>query len=118
MIRDFSLIKNVFIITGTCIEYLTAFFNSSLFKFCFRDSFPELLGGTRELNKIFFDRICILKVDSETNKIFEKKVVEIQKLKLKNIDAKNKEIEIDNLIFGLYGLTEEEKNIISFIEIQ
>lgn len=42
------------IITGQAIAYLTAFFNSSLFKFCFRDSFPELQGGTREMSKIFF----------------------------------------------------------------
>jgi hypothetical protein len=116
--KKFLTNQKCFIITGTYIAYLTAFLNSSLFKFCFRDSFPELLGGTRELSKIFFDKIPILKIDNETNKIFEKKVVEIQKLKLKNIETKNKEIEIDNLIFNLYGLTEDERNIIGFIEIQ
>ena len=34
--------QKCFIITGQkAIAYLTAFFNSSLFKFCFRDSFPN-----------------------------------------------------------------------------
>lgn len=45
--------QKCFIITGENVAFLTAFFNSSLFKFCFRDSFPELQGGTRELSKIF-----------------------------------------------------------------
>ena len=41
-----------FMITGCHVAYLTAFLNSSLFKFCFLDNFPELQGGTRELRKI------------------------------------------------------------------
>ena len=46
-----------FMITGNHLAYLTAFLNSSLFKFCFLDNFPELQGGTRELRKIFFDKV-------------------------------------------------------------
>lgn len=54
--------QKCFIITGKNVAYLTAFFNSSLFKYCFRDSFPELQGGTRELSKIFFDKIPVYEV--------------------------------------------------------
>ena len=43
-----------FMITGERVAFLTAFLNSSLFKKCFIDNFPELQGGTRELRKIFF----------------------------------------------------------------
>ncbi|HAD78849.1 MAG TPA: hypothetical protein DCF99_04815 [Flavobacteriaceae bacterium] len=46
--------QKCFIITGDNIAYLTAFFNSKIFKCCFKDNFPELQGGTRELSKIFF----------------------------------------------------------------
>ncbi|MGV0938914.1 TaqI-like C-terminal specificity domain-containing protein, partial [Empedobacter falsenii] len=46
--------QKCFIITGENIAYLTAFFNSKIFKCCFKDNFPELQGGTRELSKIFF----------------------------------------------------------------
>ena len=67
-----------FMITGRHIAYLTAFFNSSLFKFCFLNNFPELQGGTRELRKIFFDKIPILKVDDATNCHFAQKVADIQ----------------------------------------
>ena len=34
-----------FIITGQHIEFLTAFFNSKVFKFCFKENFPELMGN-------------------------------------------------------------------------
>ena len=107
-----------FMITGKNIAFLTAFLNSSLFKFCFIDNFPELQGGTRELRKIFFDKIPVIKVDNETNIIFETKIAEIQILKQQNIDTTKQEIEIDNLIFDLYQLTKEEKAMIGFIEIQ
>ena len=59
-----------FMITGVNVAYLTAFLNSSLFKFCFLDNFPELQGGTRELRKIFFDKIPVLKVSKEINDSF------------------------------------------------
>jgi type II restriction/modification system DNA methylase subunit YeeA len=107
-----------FMIVGENIAYLTAILNSSLFKYCFSNNFPELQGGTRELRKIFFDKIPILYVDKETNKLFESKIMKIQDLKMQNIETKDKEIEIDNMIFDLYHLTEEEKTIIGFIEIQ
>ena len=110
--------QKCFIIVGEKIAFLTAFLNSSLFKFCFKDNFPELQGGTRELSKIFFDKIPVIKVDNETNIALEAKITEIQALKQQNIDTKQQEIEIDNMIFDLYQLTPEERNSIGFIEIQ
>ena len=71
-------IKKCFIITGQAIAYLTAFFNSSLFKFCFRDSFPELQGGTREMSKNFFDKIPVMQVTDEMNERFRSAVNDIQ----------------------------------------
>jgi hypothetical protein len=110
--------QKCFIITGKHTAFLTAFFNSSLFKYCFRDNFPELQGGTRELSKIFFDKIPILKITDDTNKMFEEAIIDIQQLKSTNIDTKNREIEVDNMISHLYDLTNEEQQIIGFIEIQ
>jgi hypothetical protein len=52
--KGFLANQKCFIITGKHVAFLSAFFNSSLFKYCFRDNFPELQGGTRELSKIFF----------------------------------------------------------------
>lgn len=105
--------QKCFIITGSNILFLTAFMNSSLFKFCFRDNFPELLGGTREMSKIFFDKIPVMKVSDEVNMSFNPLIDDIQ-LSF----SKEKAIEIDNIIFNLYDLTEEERIFIGYIEIQ
>ena len=101
-----------FMITGAHVSYLAAFLNSSLFKFCFRDNFPELLGGTRELRKIFFDKIPVKEVSDSINDKFRCKVNEIQ-----SDYTKEQAIEIDTLLFDLYNLTDKERKIIGFIDI-
>ncbi len=107
-----------FMITGNHIAFLTAFFNSSLFKFCFRDNFPELQGGTRELRKIFFDKIPVIQISNEIDEVFKNKVSEMQGNLSNAFVTSQLELEIDNMIFDLYNLTEDEKEIIGFIEIQ
>jgi hypothetical protein len=102
-----------FMITGLHIAYLTAFFNSSIFKFCFIDNFPELQGGTRELRKIFFDKILVLQVSDETNNKFK-----IAINRLQSNYTKEQAIAIDNMLFDLYGLTKEEKQTIGYITIK
>ena len=104
--------QKCFIITGKYVAYLTAFFNSSLFKYCFRDSFPELQGGTRELSKIFFDKIPVCKVSDVQNQQFQDAVEDIQKEY-----SKQKAQRIDSMLFDLYTLTEEERKVIGFVEI-
>ena len=105
--------QKCFIITGENIAFLTALLNSSLFKYCFRDAFPELQGGTREMSKIFFDKIPLKRVDKETNSLFEELVIDIQ-----NEYTKQKAIQIDNQIFDIYNLSVKERDSIGFIEIQ
>ena len=102
-----------FMITGNHLAYLTAFLNSSLFKFCFLDNFPELQGGTRELRKIFFDKILVLNVSDDVNDEFKVLVNEIQ-----TKYSKEKAIAIDNMLFDLYDLTKAERDAIGFIEIK
>lgn len=101
-----------FMITGGKIAFLTAFLNSSIFKFCFIDNFAELQGGTRELRKIFFDKIPVYQPDAKTEYRFQQFVDDIQ------ADyTKEKAIKIDEEIFDIYGLTAEERNQIGFVEI-
>ncbi len=104
--------QKCFIITGELMPYLTAFFNSSLFKFCFRDSFPELQGGTRELSKIFFDKIPVKKISKAENEVFHNAITILQS----NYTKKQAE-QIDEMLFNLYNLTELERNTIGYIEI-
>ena len=104
--------QKCFIITGKYVAYLTAFFNSSLFKYCFRDSFPELQGRTRELSKIFFDKIPVYEVSDTQNLQFQDAVEDIQKEY-----NKQKAQRIDSMLFDLYSLTAEEREVIGFVEI-
>ena len=110
--RGFYQNDKSFMITGENVAYLTAFLNSSLFKFCFLDNFPELQGGTRELRKIFFDKIPVLKVSKEINDSFIPVLKDIQ-----NEYTKQKAQRIDSMLFNLYDLTEEERKTIGFVEI-
>ena len=111
--KNFLQNDKSFMITGKHIAYLTAFLNSSIFKFCFLDKFPELQGGTRELRKIFFDKIPVLEIGDEENIKFQSLITEIQ-----NEYKREKAIQIDKRLFELYGLTKEECEIIGFVEIQ
>jgi hypothetical protein len=107
-----------FMITGKNIAFLTAFLNSSVFKYCFINNFPDLLGGTRELRKIFLDKIPVLEVSDKTNKEFENLVLKLQDLVANLKPTKEVELEIDEKIFDLYSLKEVERKAIGFIEIQ
>lgn len=105
--------QKCFIITGEHIAFLTAFFNSSVFKYCFRDSFPELQGGTRELSKIFFDSIPVIKISQQQDTAFRLAVEDIQREY-----TRAKAIAIDTMIFDLYNLTDEDREVIGFFEIK
>ena len=103
--------QKCFIITGKRLAFLTAFLNSSLFKFCFADKFPELQGKTRELSKIFMDEIPVMEVSDDDETHFVLLVEAIQKDL-----SKEALLEIDNAIFDLYQLTKEEREYVGFID--
>lgn len=110
---NFLTNQKCFIITGQNMAYLNAFLNSSLFKYCFRNSFPELQGGTRELSKIFFDKIPVKLVSLEQNEIFRKIVNSVQS------DYTIEQTKyIDTLLFDLYNLATEERKVIGYVEIK
>ena len=111
--QKFLTNQKCFIITGIFTGFLTAFLNSSLFKFCFIDNFPKLGEKGRELSKIFFDKIPIIKPDINTELLFQKLVDDIQ-----NEYTKSKALIIDSMIFDLYKLTQDERKAIGFVEIK
>ena len=110
--KEYVTNQKCFIITGNHVAFLTAFLNSSLFKYCFRDSFPELQGGTREMSKIFFDKIPVIKVNDEIEFEFAFLVNDIQKEY-----TKEKAIHIDERLFDIYSLSHDERKTIGYIEI-
>ena len=111
--RGFYQNDKSFMITGRHIAFLTAFLNSSIFKFCFLNNFPELQGGTRELRKVFFDKIPIIQIDDKLKEQFASLISDMQ-----NNPTVEKAKSIDELLFDVYGLTDAERDVIGFIEIQ
>jgi len=92
------------------IYWLVSFLNSKLFEYCFRDNFPELLGGTRELRKVFFEKIPVKQITEKQELPFKKLVTKIIEAKKKDpaADTGKWEKEIDEMVYKLYGLTAEE----------
>ena len=107
---QFFINDKAFILTGKHLAYLTAFLNSPLFKFAFKDDFPELLGDTRELRKVFFEHVTVKEIDDESWYI-----AQLDKLivaKATGADTTSIENEITEAIFDIYGLTAVERSMV------
>ncbi|MGH2074451.1 Eco57I restriction-modification methylase domain-containing protein [Aerococcus urinaeequi] len=104
--------QKAFIIIGEHLATLTAFFNSSLFKFVYSDNFPELQGGTRELSKIFFEKLVIKYPTDEHEQYYQDLVAKIQTQKQQNLDTTILEKTLDDKFFEEYELNDFEKKTI------
>jgi type I restriction-modification system DNA methylase subunit len=104
--------QKCFIATGEHLKYLTGVLNSSLWKFAFRNRFPELLGETYELSKVFFDKIPVKKPFSDFESLISNLVDEIIRAKRNSQDTSGMERQMDLMVCHLYGLTLDESRII------
>lgn len=91
---------------------MTAFLNSKLFRFAFRECFPELLGDTRELSKIFFENVRVKPIDDLQNNIFSNLVNRIAVLKKRGEDFIALEDEIEKHLSTIYSLSAEDRKLI------
>ena len=98
-----------FMIVGGHLGYLTAFFNSSLFRYCFFDDFPPIQGGNRELREVIFKRIPVKDVTDTEDAEYERRVMEIQQMKREGQSTEEKEHELDLMILAHYGITDQEQ---------
>jgi hypothetical protein len=48
-----------FFLIGEKMKYLIGVLNSTLFRYCFEEEFPEVQGNAREINKVVFEEIPI-----------------------------------------------------------
>ncbi len=76
------------------------------------DNFPELLGETRELSKVFFEQIPIKQIEEKDQQPFVALVDQILELKKAGKDTLSLENEIDRLVYRIYDLTDEEIAIV------
>jgi hypothetical protein len=112
-----------YILTGKNLKYLTCFLNSKLFKYCFSDNFPELQGGTRELRKVFFDKIPVKQITDEQEIPFAKMVDYLVALKKESSQETTDQFmfiyfeQIANaLVFELYFKAEFESRNLAIAE--
>jgi hypothetical protein len=106
--QNFYINDKCFIITGSSLEYLTCLFNSKLFNYNFRDNFPVLLGGVRELRGVFFKKIPIKKVSENQNLFFKDILLKIQPLASKDKPYIELENKIDIFLYKFYELSFDE----------
>ncbi len=99
-----------FILSGESLNYLTILLNSNLFRFCFKNHFPELLGEARELRKVFFEKINLKQVKDET---WYKEMLEQILSKMKEgLPISALQIQVEEKLYDLYDLTADERNLI------
>ncbi|MFN3589348.1 MAG: Eco57I restriction-modification methylase domain-containing protein, partial [Spirosomataceae bacterium] len=103
-----------FILTSSkvSLKFLLGFFNSKFAHKWIRENCPELQGGTRELRKIFFENIPVPAISESAQQPFIDLVERILQAKEDNKDTTDLESQIDQLVYQLYELTEEEIKII------
>jgi len=100
------------------LPYLTAIFNSHLFRCCFKDNFPEILGNTRRIKKIFLSRIPIRKPMESEALFFEKLVLMIQFAKTEGLYVQAAFLEelIDACVLEIYFPKEALSKNLLFME--
>ena len=106
--NSFFINDKAFIITGNNLSYLIAFFNSNIFKICYRDNFPELQGGTRELRKIFFEQVKIPNIQDIIAEDFNKLVNDVQ------IEKDNASLRVEKALILALELQEYEEYILNY----
>jgi hypothetical protein len=117
--EGFYITDNVFFLSSSRNMFLLGLLNSILLTYFYKFHLAGgILGGTGyEYRKVFLEQIPIVEVNEE-NQIevekIEKLVDDILKKKKENKDADTSvlEKEIDQLVYKLYGLTEEEIKIV------
>ena len=107
--EEYYINAKAYMIVGKHLGYLTAFFNSAIFRYCFTDDFPIVQGDGRELRKSAFQRIPVKDVTDEENAEYERRVMEIQQMKREGQSTEEKEHELDLMILAHYGITDQEQ---------
>ena len=113
--EGFYINEKSYMKVGKHLGYLTAFFNSALFRYCFTDEFPIIQGG-RELRKSVFERIPVKDVTDEEDAEYERRVMEIQQMKHDGLSTEEKEHELDLMILAHYGITNPEQQAKFFLK--
>ncbi|TAF75596.1 MAG: class I SAM-dependent DNA methyltransferase [Bacteroidetes bacterium] len=105
------VLNTSYILVGEKLKYLLAFLNSKLFQFAFK-KFYQSGGIDGEITIQSIEQIPIVYPTAKQESILIKIVDKIIDLKQKNKTTTDLETQIDQLVYKLYELTEEEIKIV------
>jgi hypothetical protein len=96
------------------LKALLAIFNSNLVKLWIWYNCPELMGGTREIRKAYFENLRIPLDNAELLQQLATLADEIIRLKKESGEAAQKQIatletQVNTLVYQLYGITDAEE---------
>ena len=103
-----------FIMTGTHIKYLCAVLNGTLIRWYLRQIAPTSGTGTLRWKKVYIETIPIPQISAAEQRPFIRLVDRILAAKRSDskADTADLEAEVDQLVYRLYGLTDEEIAIV------
>lgn len=97
-------------------ECLNGLLNSKYMTYYFRQKFKDkhLAGGYLGINKSTIENLPLVEINKADQSKLSNIVNQILSLKKQNrdIDTKNLETQVDNIVYSLFGLTEEEIKVI------
>ena len=115
--ENMYLTNSAYFLTGKNLKYLLALLNSKLIDFYFFQITAQIAGGRKRYTKQYVEQLPIKQIPEKSQKPFIDKVNKI--LELKKADSKadtsQLENEIDQMVYELYGLSEEEIRIVEGI---
>ncbi len=88
---------------------LLAIFNSNLVKLWIWYNCPELMGGTREIRKAYFENLRIPLDNAELLQQLAELVDEIITAKKAGEDTTDLENQVNEIVYQLYGITDTEE---------
>jgi adenine-specific DNA-methyltransferase len=109
--KDILYIQNKLEISRYSYKYLLSLFNSKLYYYWLWYK-GKRKGDTLELYVTPISNLPVKNVSEQDQQPFIEKVEKIIELKKQNKDTTELENEIDEMVYDLYELTEEEKEIV------
>lgn len=91
------------------LKALLAIFNSNLVKLWIWYNCPELMGGTREIRKAYFENLHIPLENTEILQQFAALADQIIEAKKTGEDTTELEAQVNTLVYQLYGITDTEE---------
>lgn len=114
--NNYLLNNTIFFISGERLEYLVSYLNSNVCKWYFNKLAATSGVGTTRWIKIYIEQLRVpMGIDPTTEELFTNLAKEIQTQKSKNINTDYLENLVNQRVYNLFELSDEE---ISFIESQ